>query len=703
MALSRRLGGLGFVCFFVAGLALAQSPEPVVEEVMTNWMAPPYWSPAVGKPAKDSSDALDTEAVDVVPSPPMPFVATNPCRIADTRGLGFSGQAGPPALSVGVTRVFQVGGTVGGVTTQCGIPLTAQAVSFQFTVTGMNSGGNLIAWPDGTPPTTSVLNWNASSVAIGNGIVVPLNASGGLSVRLNGGAGAVTDLIIDVNGYYAPVGIVNTLNGLFGAVSLAAGANVTITPSGQMLTIAASGGGGGSGDITGVAAGAGLTGGGTSGDVTLNVDFAGSGAATTASRSDHTHAASGIVSGFLASARLSGTYSNPLNFTNPDNSFTGSGAGLIKVDADALGGRPASFYETLAVPPPAENTITPLDTTGIVGAANAVTIGTDGLGLISYRDQTNATLKVAHCSNVNCTAATFTPLDTSVEVTSSSVTIGADGLGLIAYFDDVGNDLKVAHCSNVNCTAAMITPLDTTPLTIVGEYPSVAVGADGLGLISYYDVTNDDLKVAHCSNVNCSTATITPLDSGGGLVGQGTSIAIGVDGRGLISYRDETNDALKVAHCSNVNCTSASHFTLYDNGLFQSGTTSITIGSDGLGLIAYTTIVGVKVAHCSNVNCTSATLFQLENGSFPSITIGPDGLGLISYGLGGLRVAHCANVLCNSATFTEADTVVFSVSESSVTIGADGLPLITYRDSNLLDLKVAHCSNGLCAPFFRRR
>ena len=81
----------------------------------------------------------------------------------------------------------------------------------------------------------------------------------------------------------------------------------------------------------------------------------------------------------------------------------------------------------------------------------------------------------------------------------------------------------------------------------------MTIGADGLGLISYLDVTNGNLKVAHCSNRACTSATLTTLDSTGE-VGQDTSVTIGADGLGLISYYDATNGNLKVAHCSDRSC-----------------------------------------------------------------------------------------------------------------------------------------------------
>jgi hypothetical protein len=76
-----------------------------------------------------------------------------------------------------------------------------------------------------------------------------------------------------------------------------------------------------------------------------------------------------------------------------------------------------------------------------------------------------------------------------------SVTIGVDGLGLISYNDFVDGKLKVAHCDDAVCSSA-------TGVGFVRSNTSVAVGADGLGLIAYSDFA-EGLKVAHCTNSLC--------------------------------------------------------------------------------------------------------------------------------------------------------------------------------------------------------
>jgi hypothetical protein len=119
--------------------------------------------------------------------------------------------------------------------------------------------------------------------------------------------------------------------------------------------------------------------------------------------------------------------------------------------------------------------------------------------------------------------------------------------GPIRYFD-VNNDDLVAHCSNATCTSATLTVLDNT--SSFGQGDSLTIGADGLGLISYYDATNFDLRVAHCANTTCTSATHTTVNSAGD-VGI-DSITIGTDGR---PDRYRRRQRHPVAHCSNTFCT----------------------------------------------------------------------------------------------------------------------------------------------------
>ncbi len=138
-------------------------------------------------------------AADATAIGPLSFYSITPCRIADTRGP--IGPTGGPALAPNATRNFPVRGL-------CTIPSGAKAVVFNFTVVQPADNGNLAAFPfGGTPPLTSVLNYNAGEFAVGNGAIVPLVATpstSDISVYANvaPGSTATVHLVIDVTGYF---------------------------------------------------------------------------------------------------------------------------------------------------------------------------------------------------------------------------------------------------------------------------------------------------------------------------------------------------------------------------------------------------------------------------------------------------------------------------------------------------------------------
>ena len=64
--------------------------------------------------------------------------------------------------------------------------------------------------------------------------------------------------------------------------------------------------------------------------------------------------------------------------------------------------------------------------------------------------------------------------------------------------------LKVAKCNDAACAGGdeSITTVDD-PANNVGYYTSLAIGADGLPVISYTDESAQTLKVAKCRNASC--------------------------------------------------------------------------------------------------------------------------------------------------------------------------------------------------------
>jgi hypothetical protein len=336
-----------------------------------------------------------------------------------------------------------------------------------------------------------------------------------------------------------------------------------------------------------------------------------------------------------------------------------------------------------------------------------VAIGTDGLGLLSYTSTPDLVLKVAHCSNLNCSMASITTFD-GMGVQGPSLVIGNDGLGLISFHQ--AGDLKVLHCSDTNCTNGTISTLDSEISFKTQWDTSIAIGSDGMGLISYFvrdtgDITNGNLKVAHCINANCTSATTTTVWDYLSDQGQNNAIAIGSDGLGLIAYYDKTNLDLKVAHCNDLDCSNPTQTTVYSTG-WTGMKPSVAIGPDGLGLISFFDAENsaLKVAHCANYACTTSSIATVEDspgyvGNFSSIAIGSDGLALISYyGDKSLKLAHCSNIYCSSSMLYTLDNKGDVGWYTSIAVGSDNRGLISYFDYTNQNLNVAHCSNELCLP-----
>ncbi|MBI2142078.1 hypothetical protein HYU15_01140, partial [Candidatus Woesearchaeota archaeon] len=346
--------------------------------------------------------------------------------------------------------------------------------------------------------------------------------------------------------------------------------------------------------------------------------------------------------------------------------------------------------------------ITMLDSAGSVDYQTSIAIGSDGLPVISYSPQNNG-LGVIHCGNIDCTSGnTYSAIDFSSGSTPlfSALAIGIDGLPIIAYRDNGADYLKVAHCNDVACnTTANVTVVES--LTGTGYDTSIAIGSDGLPIISYAISGNGAVKVLHCGNTYCSSGNnFTTLESSG----QMTSIAIAPDGLPFIAFTDDTG-FVEFVKCSNVSCVSNNNN--FTRSSVYGQYPSIAIGSDGLPVIShydYARDLDLIVTKCTDANCTQYMNTTVDTtgdvGQYTSITMGLDRLPVISYydnTNGDLKVAKCGNANCTSATITTVESTNNTGARTSLAIGTDGLPIISYRNATGSDLKVVHCANQACS------
>lgn len=126
----------------------------------------------------------------------LAFYPLTPCRVLDTRKP--NGTLGGPYLQGGQARDFPL------LESSCGIPLSAEAYSLNFTAVPGNGAalGYLTVWPTGeSQPLVSTLNDQTGTI-VANAAIVPAGTGGRVSVYPSND----TNLVADITGYFAASG-----------------------------------------------------------------------------------------------------------------------------------------------------------------------------------------------------------------------------------------------------------------------------------------------------------------------------------------------------------------------------------------------------------------------------------------------------------------------------------------------------------------
>jgi len=304
----------------------------------------------------------------------------------------------------------------------------------------------------------------------------------------------------------------------------------------------------------------------------------------------------------------------------------------------------------------ADNTIASPDPAG--GSRPSLQLDSAGNAVVSYTDGISGDLKVLRCGSDCMTGSTtISTVDTGEDARgSTSLALDGEDIPIVSYYESPLTDgnLKVLHCGNYDCTAGnSVSALDMAGP--VGNYASVSIALDSseIPVLAYYDRTNGDLKVLRCGTPDCKTGNTIAAPDTEGDVGSGASIALNSSGNPVVSYYDGTNQELKVLHCGNADCTSGNVIsTLAKVDNLGSGGTAMVLDSHGNPVVFFSFLI----YHCADSECTSKSVAGFSLGVvplFPSLRLDDMDRPFVSYtGVRGntynLTLFRCGDPSCNA-------------------------------------------------------
>jgi hypothetical protein len=342
-------------------------------------------------------------------------------------------------------------------------------------------------------------------------------------------------------------------------------------------------------------------------------------------------------------------------------------------------------------------------------AGRYTSLALDGTGRVhvSHYDITRADLRYATCAAACTTPGNWqgAAIDTTGNV-GLWTSLAVDGTSRlhVSYWDGTNGHLKYATCVATCGTAGSWQVIAVDQAGAVGEYTSLALGVGGALHVSYFDLTNGDLKYATCS-ATCGTPgnwQVTAVDTAG-TVGRFTSLAVDGTGRVHVSYYNLDNGYLKYATCA-ATCTALAGWQTAS--ILQTGgpafSTASRLAVDGTGRVQVThydltngdLIYMTCAANCTTLSNWSGTAVDSvgDVGSWASLVVDATGRAHISYldaTNGDLKYATCAASCATTSSWQlmAVDQTGLVGAYTSLAVDASGAVHVSYRDATNGTLK----------------
>ena len=261
------------------------------------------------------------------------------------------------------------------------------------------------------------------------------------------------------------------------------------------------------------------------------------------------------------------------------------------------------------------------------GGGSYTSLSTDASNnyLMSYYDSNYGDLKFAKSTDGGTTWTNST-VDSEGNIgTYTSITTDPSGNYLISYYDVGNQDLKVAKSTNGGVSWTIST-IDSEGN--VGKFSSIRADRNGNYLISYakYSLVdgNDDWDLGFAKSTNGGVSwTISTIDEMTSNLGQYSSLAIDTSNNYLISYANVSDNQLKFA--KSINGGTSWTLTVIENAI-SAKQSSLAVNSSNQYIVAYHSETDHQVKFAKSINggqeWTSSTInnsSSLINEANPSL------------------------------------------------------------------------------------